>query len=142
MRHYSAFTRRRAAVHRKFEPIIESNDTSRQERKDILDQMDRELQKITDEEDAEIDTGLFLEAARFDIDVPPRSEAAMWDEREKGFFLSATGRLHLRRAIDEERTRRREIAAWWWKTVVIPALAATTGLIGAMTGLFAVLHHK
>ncbi|HEV2133641.1 MAG TPA: hypothetical protein VGR47_05210 [Terracidiphilus sp.] len=71
------------------------------------------------------------------------AEEVFWESLPQGVrVLSTTGRRELRRAIDEEKSRRREIASWWWKTIIIPGLAAATGLVGALTGMFAVLHHK
>lgn len=81
-------------------------------------------------------------AVRLDLDEPPYTDKEMWEKVGTFWLLTPKGRLTLRRAIDEERTRRREVAAWWWKTVIIPALAAGTGVIGALTGLLAVSHHK
>lgn len=89
--------------------------------------------------------GMIAEARKFDIDLPPISETEAWEGLDGSVglpYLSTKGKLIMRRAIDEERIRRREVAAWWWKTVIIPALAAATGLIGALTGLAAVLHHR
>lgn len=90
-------------------------------------------------------SGLLAEARKYNIDLPPAGDKEAWSGRDFEFglpFLSNNGILKMRRAIDEEKIRRREVAAWWWKTVIIPALAAATGLVGALTGLFAVLHHK
>ena len=89
--------------------------------------------------------GMIAEARKFNIDLPSIEEKEAWIGLDGAFglpFLSNKGKLMMRRLIDEEKTRRREVAAWWWKMVIIPALAALTGVIGALTGLVAVLHHK
>jgi hypothetical protein len=89
--------------------------------------------------------GMIAEARKFNIDLPSIEEKDAWTGLDGSFglpYLSNKGKLMMRRLIDEEKTRRREVAAWWWKTVIIPALAALTGVIGALTGLVAVLHHK
>jgi hypothetical protein len=89
--------------------------------------------------------GMIQEARKFNIDLPSVEEKDAWIGLDGSCglpFLSNTGKLMMRRAIDDEKMRRREVAAWWWKTVIIPALAALTGVIGALTGLVAVLHHK
>jgi hypothetical protein len=89
--------------------------------------------------------GMIAEARKFNIDLPSIEEKEAWIGLDLAFglpFLSNKGKLMTRRAIDEEKIRRREVAAWWWKTVIIPTLAALTGVIGALTGLVAVLHHK
>ena len=88
---------------------------------------------------------MIQEAKKFNIDLPSIEQKDAWVGLDGSCglpFLSNKGKLIMRRAIDEEKIRRREVAAWWWKTVTIPALAAATGLVGALTGLFAVLHHK
>jgi hypothetical protein len=88
---------------------------------------------------------MIQEAKKFNIDLPSIEQKDAWVGLDGSCglpFLSNKGKLIMRRAIDEEKIRRREVAAWWWKTVAIPALAAATGLVGALTGLFAVLHHK
>jgi len=58
--------------------------------------------------------------------------------------LVTSEREKLRRRIDEEKTRRREVKAWWWKTIIAPVITAIIGLIGAATGLVAVIrsHRK
>jgi hypothetical protein len=142
MRDKSNFTKRRAEIHRKFDPILQASDNTRREKNDILKQMQNELQKITDDENRFTDARLFSKATRLDIEIPSFTESELWQNTGKSPVLGTKGRLALRRAIDEEKTRRRDVASWWWKTVVIPGLAATTGLVGALTGLFAILHHK
>jgi hypothetical protein len=136
------FETRRAEVQSKFGPILAAKDTTRQEKNDLLEQMRDELREIEVDECRAMDRRLFGMASLLDIELPPRSAQDLWQETHKVPVLSVKGRLALRRAIDEEKTRRREAASWWWKTVIIPGLAAATGLIGALTGLFAVLHHK
>jgi hypothetical protein len=73
---------------------------------------------------------LVNEAADLDIELP--NEDSAWQpikaEGRAGKTLSPSGRATLRRLIDEEKTRRREVNAWWWRNVVIPAIAALTGL--------------
>jgi hypothetical protein len=88
--------------------------------------------------------GLLDEARRLHIDLPSVEEKDAWVGLDGSFglpFLSNKGLL-MRRGIDEEKSRRREVAAWWWKTVIIPTLTILVGLIGALTGFVAVLHHK
>ncbi|MGD0940367.1 MAG: hypothetical protein ABR905_11710 [Terracidiphilus sp.] len=142
MRDQLNFTERRTELHRRFDPILQAPDNTRREKNDILEQMQNELQKITYDENRYTDTRLFSRATRLDIEIPSFTESELWQNTGKSLPLSAKGRLPMRRAIDEEKTRRRDVAAWWWKTVVIPGLAAGTGLVGALTGLFAILHHK
>jgi hypothetical protein len=136
------FEKRRAELHKKFDPILHAKETTRLEREDITLQLVGELQKIDFEEGRFIDSRLYRKARRLDIELPPLSNTEMWQENVKPPIFTLKGRLAMRKAIDEEQTRRRDVAAWWWKTVIIPGLAAATGLVGALTGLFAVLHHK
>lgn len=88
---------------------------------------------------------MIQEAKKFNIDFPSIEEKEAWLGLDMSYglpLLSNKGKLMVRQAVDEEKIRRKEVASWWWKTVVIPALAAATGLVGALTGLFGVLHHK
>ncbi|HWT66151.1 MAG TPA: hypothetical protein VN151_08550 [Terracidiphilus sp.] len=89
--------------------------------------------------------GLLSEARELDIGFPMVTDTDSWMGLDGAFglpFLSPTGSLKVRRAVDEEKVRRREVKAWWWKIVIIPALTALIGLVGAVTGLVAVLHSK
>ena len=142
MREDLNFTKRREEVYKKYARILQAPDTTRQEKRDLTEQMHEEIRKIAEEENRAIDARLFARAQRLDIELPSSTENELWQGPEKAPFLSIKGRLALRKAIDEENTRRRDVAAWWWKTVIIPGLAAATGLVGSLTGLFAVLHHK
>lgn len=88
------------------------------------------------------DNQLLMKAHRLDIEEPFYKDQTLWEKVGSLRVLTSNGRLAIRKAIDEERTRRREVAAWWWKTVIIPCLTAATGVIGALTGLCAILRHK
>ena len=136
------FAERRAEVRRKFDKFLTAKDTTPHEKRDLRSQMEDELYEIEVDESRSIDANLFGQAVKLDIDIPSRSEEDLWQDTGRIPILSVKGRLGLRKAIDEERTRGRDVAAWWWKTVIIPGLASATGLVGALTGLFAVLHRK
>jgi hypothetical protein len=83
---------------------------------------------------------LLQTAAHYDIEEPVADEDDFWYTDPKwSRCLTPTGRFHLRKLIDEEKTRRREVKAWWWKTIILPALTSGIGIIGALTGLVAVL---
>jgi hypothetical protein len=138
----SDFARRRLDVQRKFAPFLESADSTRREKIEIREQMEHELREIAADESRYIDATIFGKARKLDIDLPPFAENDLWDDSARPPFLTPKGRLTLRKAIDEENTRRRDVAAWWWKTVIIPGLAAATGLVGALTGLIAILHRS
>ena len=142
MSHQSEFAKRRLDVKQKFAPFLESADSTRREKLEIREQMEGELREIAADESRYIDSTLFGKATQLDIDLPPFSDSDLWDDSARPPFLTPKGRLTLRKAIDEEHTRRRDVTAWWWKTVIIPGLAAATGLVGALTGLVAILRHS
>jgi hypothetical protein len=108
------------------------------------------FEQLTDEIQFIYDQRLERQAQRLDIEPP--SEESAWKPQPQqpeqdvdliGFrVLTPSGRMSLRRRIDEERTRRREVKAWWWKNVIIPAIAALTGLAGVITGMIAVIYSK
>jgi hypothetical protein len=135
------FDQRRSEVEKKFRSILDAKDTTRQERKEIGEQMAAELADIAYDECRFVDSLLFKQAIKLDVDVPSHKNEELWDDAVVPMVLSTKGRLTLRKAIDDEKVRRRDVAVWWWKTVIIPGIAAATGLVGALTGLFAVLHH-
>ena len=77
---------------------------------------------------------LLREAENLFLPTPERSDEQMWDKDSEyigGGVLSPKGMTELRSAIRKERRERREICERW---VVI-----LIGLIGALTGLIAVL---
>jgi|SRR5580704_9697534 hypothetical protein len=86
---------------------------------------------------------ILSEAARLDIDVPPPANLEYWDVELGGSkFLNVSGRFYLRTLIDQEKARRFEVKTLWVTKFWIPLLAAGIGIIGALTGLVAVLQHK
>jgi len=104
-------------------------------RKELNRKQSDALTKIERELDDLYFMKLLNQAHKYDIPV----------EFTPGTLMSlntADYRSNLRKRIDEERTRRREIDAWWWKNVIIPAIAALTGLAGVITGMIAVIHAK
>ena len=107
-------------------------------------QMQSELLKLQLDWEHRESGRLIWEGDHLDVDLSllrDKEYCENWDDPKRP-LLNSKGRQALRRAIDEERIRRREEFAWWWKTMLIPVLAAATGVIGALTGLIAVLHHK
>jgi hypothetical protein len=109
--------------------------------------MVEQLERLTDEIQSIYDRRLLGQAQRLDIEPP--SEESAWKPQPKQNVelilfrvLTPSGRISLRRRIDEEKTRRREVNAWWWKNVIIPAITALTGLAGVITGMIAVIHAK
>ena len=106
-----------------------------------------QLEQLADEIQSIYDQRLLGQAQRLDIE-PPTEESAWKPQPEQAVdliglrVLTSSGRISLRRRVDEERTRRREVKAWWWKNVIIPAITALTGLAGVITGMIAVIYAK
>jgi len=106
---------------------------------EVRKELSRKQSDALAEIERELDTLYFMkllnQAHKYDIPV----------EFVPGTLMSLNTpdyRSNLRKRIDEEKTRRREVNAWWWKNVIIPAIAALTGLAGAITGMIAVFHAK
>jgi hypothetical protein len=83
-------------------------------------------------------------ARSLDVEVPPIRNSQMWiDDGETGkVWLSPAGRAHVRKLIYEEKARSFEAKTLWLTKFWLPLLAVAVGIIGALTGLFAVLHKK
>lgn len=91
---------------------------------------------------------LIQEARRLDVEFP-RLRGKVFDDpnwEQDAYagrpFLSAKGRFNLRRKVDEEKMRRFEVKTLWVTRFWLPLLAALVGIIGALTGLVAVLRHR
>ena len=85
------------------------------------------------------------QAVALDIELPPTTDNTIWydDTRESGFmWFTQKGRAHVRRLIDQERERRFNVKTLWVTKFWLPLLAALVGIIGALTGLFAIMHRK
>jgi hypothetical protein len=94
--------------------------------------------------DLTVGTRLFHEARSLDVETPPFTDEEMWfkdDENDRIWFTSK-GRAHVRRLIDEEKARRFEVKTRWVMKIILPVMTALIGIIGAVTGLVAVLGHK
>lgn len=91
-----------------------------------------------------VGSDLVDEARKLDVEVPAVSLADLWVYHEDGEFswLTPKGRAHVRKLIDEEKTRRFEAKTLWVTRFWLPLLAALVGIVGALTGLIAVLHHR
>jgi hypothetical protein len=102
-----------------------------------LNLLTAEIERLRDEE-------LRQEARRYDVEVPARNEDSEFYDDDFGFglFLNPKGRTLLRREIDTEKTRRREVKTYWVTKIIIPAGGVLIGLLGAITGLMAVILHK
>ena len=107
-----------------------------------------ELTKL-DAIDFQIDSfrsnALVRQALELDIEVPFEDQKC-WREREffgvKFQMLTPHGRSVLRPKIDAEKARRFEVKTLSVAKFWLPLLAALVGILGALTGLVAVLQHK
>lgn len=89
---------------------------------------------------------LLHEATKLDIRFPDPEDPECWRDMEflgiKFSPLSPNGRFVLRSKIDAEKARRFEVKTLWVTKFWLPLLAALVGIIGAVTGLVAVLNRK
>jgi hypothetical protein len=87
---------------------------------------------------------LLDKANDLDVPKPPYTEKQLWDQDEQDgevlIWLNVNRRAHLRKLIAEEMTRRFESRTLWVTKFWPPLLGALEGIIGALTGLFAVIH--
>jgi hypothetical protein len=93
----------------------------------------------------ELSVSLLTEADDLDLELPPRSDSKIWQPDVNGepiTLLTIRGRAQVRTLIDAEKARRFEVKTLWVTKFWLPLLAALVGVIGALTGLVAVLGHK
>jgi hypothetical protein len=57
-------------------------------------------------------------------------------------ILTPNGRYQARKLIDAEKARRFEVRTLWVTKIILPLAGVLVGIIGALTGLVAVLQHK
>ena len=90
-----------------------------------------------------LDQSIRQEAQELDIAMPAVEELVMWQrDEDQTVYLSSQGRFYLRKRIDEERARRFEVKTLWVTRIILPLAGVLVGIIGALTGLAAVLQHK
>jgi len=78
-----------------------------------------------------------------DVETPLPNEQQMWYQFGGGsLILSFRGRAQVRKLVDEEKARRFEIKTLWVMKVILPLIASLIGIIGALTGMIAVMQHK
>ena len=84
---------------------------------------------------------LWEEAREYDIEIP--TDEGTWEDSIFGDrrYLTMATRSKLRRLIDEEKSRRFEVKMLWVSKLILPILGGLVGVIGAVTGLVAVLRH-
>lgn len=103
-----------------------------------------DLQDIDEMIEQTLAIRLRREAVSLDIELPAWPDDEIWKSSDDGEFVYLTnkGRAYVRKLIAEEKTRRFEVKTLWVTKFWLPLLAALIGIIGALTGLFAVLHKK
>jgi hypothetical protein len=94
----------------------------------------------------ELSMSLLTEADELDIELPPNTDHEIWSagqmKEDAITLLTTRGRSKIRALIDAEKARRFEVKTLWVTKFWLPLLAALVGIIGALTGLVAVLRHK
>jgi hypothetical protein len=94
----------------------------------------------------ELSFSLMAQTDELDLELPPQSDTKIWmtDDvnGEQVVLFTSHGRSVIRKAVDAELARRFEVKTLWVTKFWLPLLAALVGIIGALTGLFAVLQHK
>jgi hypothetical protein len=139
--------RRRAALQKAFQQDREklAKEKAPHEQFYALDSQEYfEVREIETELDMEQSRQLFDKARELDVETPKPADGEMWisDDHIGRIWLTAKGRATVRKAIDEEKARRFEVRTRLVTKLIIPLLAGLIGIIGAMTGLVAVLQHK
>ena len=129
-----AFERDRRGLNKKKASTAEHEELSRDEWAN--------LQMEDDGINAFVSDQLWEEAREYDVEVP-QNTPNLWEDSIFGNrkFLNTRGRSTVRRLIDEEKARRFDVKTRWVTKLILPILAALIGIIGAITGLVAVLRH-
>jgi|SRR6267378_612755 len=107
----------------------------------------KEYAKVMDAEkelDGAVGQLLLHEARSLDVELPTIEDKTMWFEARgsERIWLSPRGRAHVRKLIDEEKGRRFDVKTRWVTKIILPLAGVLVGIIGALTGLVAVLQHK
>ena len=86
---------------------------------------------------------LLEEGTKYDVRIPASDDREFWvvSTPFSRSYLKPAGRNRVRRLIDEEKERRFNVKTLWVTKFFVPLLAALVGIIGAITGLVAVLRH-
>lgn len=127
----SLFCERRA-IRKKFEPLIKNEHP--QDRSGILFEEHSELIFVEDRIHRVVTNQLWEQAKRLMVPIPSSQDEGMWEPTETqpgSHHLSVKGVAVLREAIRVEKQARWKFALLW--------MAPLTGLIGACTGLIAVI---
>jgi hypothetical protein len=100
-------------------------------------------QRIDERTSRFLDSEIRQEAQELDLEFPPLEDDGMWNRgNDQSLILKFRGRAFLRERIDKEKTRRFEVKTLWVTKIILPLAGVLVGIIGALTGLFAILRHK
>jgi len=125
---------------------IKQAEARLQGNQELIELLDYEEDEMLRERQQKVD---FLESLRvtqvadaLDVELPGEQERSYWSFLpSEGGVLNSKGRALVRERIHEEKKRNFEQKAKWVQ-LMMPFLAAIAGVIGTITGLVAVLHHK
>jgi hypothetical protein len=103
-----------------------------------------ELKSFDEWIDVILSDRLTEKARELDVEMPSYDDKLYWQKFEDSDmpYLTSHGRSHVRKLVDEEKTRRFEVTTRWFKLIAMlaPVLGAAAGVIGAMIGWVAI--HK
>lgn len=125
--------RDRRAVTKKYEPLL-AKEKSGDDMTDIMYEEHTELVIVDDQIHRLVTNWLWEQAKKSMIPIPSHDEEGMWEETESRpgtYHLSVKGVGTLRAALRKENKER-------WETLVV-WVAPITGLVGALTGLLAII---
>jgi len=105
-----------------------------------------EIDALRDEIERSNASRLIRRANRLGLPTPAFNvkesiDGETWERGITGsYHLTRTAQADLRSRIRLEKKERREALAFWVKDILVPVLSVALGIIGATTGLIAVLH--
>lgn len=129
-----AYAKDRAKLEKKKAPREELDQLEASEFYEVRE-IEKEIEKIEGGR-------LWRQARHLDVETPRPTEKEMWIEEFGSLWFSPKGRAYVRKLVDEEKARRFEVKSRWVAKIIIPLLSLLVGIIGAITGLVAVLLHR
>jgi hypothetical protein len=121
---------------------LTQNGASQDEIQGLLQNASFETDMAQEQIQIILSAGLFHEANRLGIPGPRYTDldSDQWEQGHNGqIYLSLKGQSELRSRIRQEEKERREATAFWVKDILVPVLSVLLGIIGATTGLVAIL---
>jgi hypothetical protein len=130
--------------HKKRKVLAESDSTTPDDYAELEADDYYHVQDIEKAIECELSDRLCREARSLDVELPAFKESGLWlhDGEIGRTWLKPEGREHLRTRIYNEKARKFEVKTLWATKLIIPLASLLIGIIGALTGLFAVLHKK